>query len=109
MFHMLTTFDLKPGLSIDQFRQSLDKFTAHLREADLVQSTGPIGKRQRHEIMDTDSERNHEYYFIMSFQDRDQRDRAVEQVLRHEEPSESFHSAVYLSVHDPIFTCWADL
>jgi hypothetical protein len=109
MFYMLTIFDLKPGVSIDEFRNSLDEFTLHLREADLLQSTGPIGKRQRHEIMDTDSERDHEFCFTMSFRDRAQCDLAVEHVLRHEEPTESIHGAVYSSVHDPIFTCWEDL
>ncbi len=109
MFHMLTFFDLKPGKSIDEFRQSLAEFTAHLSEIDLVQSTGPIGRRQRHEVMDTDDERDHEYYFTLSFRDRAQCDRAVEHILRNEEPAESIHNAVYSSVEDPIFTCWEDL
>ena len=109
MFHMLTFFDLKPGISIDEFRRSLAEFTAHLSEIELVQSTGPIGRRQRHEIMDTDSERDHEYYFIVSFRDRAQCDRAVEYILRHEEPADSIHNAVYSGVQEPIFTCWEDL
>lgn len=109
MFHMLTFFDLRPGLSIDEFRVSLDHFTAHLREIDLVQSMGPIGRRQRHEVMDTDAERDHEYYFTLSFRDRAQCDRSVEYVLRLEEPAESLHEAVYSGVRDPVFTCWEDL
>jgi len=109
MFHMLTTFDLKPGVSIDDFREYLSRFTVHLREADLVESTGSVGRRQRHEIMDTDSERNHEYCFTVSFRDRAQCDLAVEHVLRHEEPTESIHGAVYSRVYSPIFTCWEDL
>ncbi|MBW2418762.1 MAG: hypothetical protein JRH19_09465 [Deltaproteobacteria bacterium] len=112
MFHMLTFFDLETGNSIDEFRASLAEFTAHLGEIDLVQSTGPIGRRQRHEVMDTDGERDHEYYFTLSFRDRAQCDRAVEYVLRHEEPGESLHNAVYSGVSgapEPIFTCWEDL
>ncbi len=109
MFRMLSCFDLKPEISMDGFRQSLADFTAHLREIDLVDSTGPIGRRQRHEIMDTDSERDHEYYFITSFRDRAQCDRAVEYILRHNEPVESIHKSVYSSVKNPIFICWEDL
>ena len=109
MFHMLTCFNLKPGISIDEFRRSLANWTAHLRDLDLARSTGPIGRRQRHPIMDTDNERHHEYYFIVSFRDRLQCDRAVERLLRHEEPEESLHKAVYSSVKDEIFICWEDL
>ena len=94
---------------MDGFRQSLTDFTAHLGEIELVHSTGPIGRRQRHEVMDTDSERDHEYYFITSFRDRPQCDRSVEYILRHTEPAESIHRAVYSSVKDPIFICWEDL
>lgn len=109
MFHMLTCFNLKPGISIDEFRQSLADLTAHLRDIELVHSTGPIGRRQRDTIMDTDSERDHEYYFIVSFRDRAQCDRAVEYILPHKEPAESIHKAVYSSVKDEIFICWEDL
>jgi hypothetical protein len=59
--------------------------------------------------MDTDRERNHEYFFIMSFRDRAQCDRAVDYIYRHAEPAEPIHKAVYLSIVDPIFICWEDL
>ena len=109
MFHMLTFFDLEPEISIEEFRQALAEFTARLGQMDLIHSTGPIGRRQRHEVMDTDGERNHEYYFVLSFRDRAQCDRAVELIFRHEEPEETIHNAVSSIVHEPIFTCWEDL
>ena len=109
MFHMLTCFNLNPEISINQFRQSLADFSAHLKEIDLVHSTGPVGRRQSDTIMDTDTERDHEYYVIVSFRDRAQCDRAVEYVLPHKEPVESIHKAVYSTVKDPIFICWEDL
>ena len=109
MFHMLTCFNLNPEISIDQFCQSLADFSAHLKEIDLVHSTGPVGRRQSDTIMDTDTERDHEYYVIVSFRDRAQCDRAVEYVLPHKEPVESIHKAVYSTVKDPIFICWEDL
>lgn len=109
MFHMLTCFNLVPETTINQFRRALVNFTEHMTGIDLVDSMSPIGRRQRHEVMDTDSERDHEYFFIMSFRDRAQCDRAVEYIYRHEEPAESIHKAVYSSVADPIFICWEDL
>ena len=106
MFHMLTCFNLEPDLSIDEFGRSLARFTSHMKGVDLVHSAGEIGRRQRHPIMDTDGERDHEYFFIMSFRDRAQCDRAVEYVLPHKEPVESIHKAVYSTVKDRIFIFW---
>jgi len=109
MFHMLSCFNLKPEFSVAEFRQSVAEFTSNLENIDLVQSTGPIGRRQSNTIMDTDNERDHEYFFIMSFRDRAQCDRAAEYVFSHEEPGESIHKSVYAMVADPIFICWEDI
>ena len=81
MFHMLTCFNLKDEISIAEFGDSLARFSSHLVSLDLLHETGPIGRRQRHPIMDTDSERDHEYFFIMSFRDRAQCDEAVKHIL----------------------------
>ena len=109
MFHMLTCFNLKPEVTIREFSQAIADLTKHLKEREFVHSTGPIGRRQSDTILDTDSERDHEYFFIMSFRDRAQCDRSVEYFLPHEEPGESIHNAVLSKVKDPIFTCWEDL
>ena len=109
MFHMLTCFNLKPEFSIADFRVSVENLTNHMRGIDLVHSTGPTGRRQSDTIMDTDSERNHEYFFIMSFRDREQCDNAVDYLLPHEEPGESIQKEVYSKVKDQIFICWEDL
>lgn len=109
MFHMLTCFNLKPDYSIDEFRDSVANLTNHMRGVDLVHSSGPVGRRQSDTIMDTDTERHHEYFFIMSFRDREQCDNAVNYLLPHEEPGESIHKAVYSKVTDQIFICWEDL
>jgi hypothetical protein len=87
---MLTCFNLKPDFTLDDFRQAIVTFTEHMKDSDLVDSTGPIGRRQSDTIMDTDNERNHEYF-------------------PHEEPAESIHNAVYSKVRDQIFICWEDL
>ena len=109
MFHMLTCFNLKPKVSVDDFRHALTRFMSHMETMDLAQSMGPIGRRQTDTIMDTDSERDHEYFFIMSFKDRGQCDRAVEYVTPHKEPAESIHKAVYAGIKDAIFICWEDI
>jgi hypothetical protein len=109
MFHMLSCFNLTPSVSIDEFRRALVDLTTHLKDRNLVDSTGPVGRRQSNTIMDTDDERDHEYFVIMSFQDRAQCDRSVEYMYRHEEPAESVHEAVYSKVADPVFICWEDL
>lgn len=109
MFRMLTCFNLNPENTIEEFQAALEKFSSHMEKIDLVHSTGATGRRQRDTIMDTDEERDHEFFFIMSFRDRAQCDRAVEYILPHDEPGESIHHAVYAKVRDPIFICWEDL
>lgn len=109
MFHMLTCFDLKPGIEIAAFRSAYLEFVGYMHEIDLVETTGPIGQRQSDTIMDTDSERDHEYFVTMSFRDRAQVDAAVDHLLPHEEPAEAAHKAVYSKVQNQIFICWQDL
>ena len=109
MFHMLTCFDLASNATISAFEQSLSEFTTHMKNLDLVHSTGRIGRRQRHPIMDTDSERDHEFFFIMSFRDREQCDQAVDYIMPREEPGEPVHKAMYLQIENPVFICWEDL
>jgi hypothetical protein len=109
MFHMLTCFNLEDGVSIEEFRASLTKFIEHMSAIDLVDSMGPIGRRHHHPIMDTDTERDHEYFFVISFRDRAQCDRSVDYIAPHTEPADSIHTAVYTKVADPIFICWEDL
>ena len=109
MFHMLTCFNLKPEFSIEAFQHDLDRFSAELVESGLLQATGPIGRRQRHPVMDTDDERNHEYFFIMSFADRHQCDLAVARIYPGDSAFESGHQSVLSAVVDPIFICWEDV
>jgi hypothetical protein len=106
---MLTCINLDPDVSIDEFQQCLDKFTAHQLESDLIHCTGPIGRRQRDTIMDTDDERDHDYFFIMSFRDRDQCDRAIACISRHEEPGDSIHGALFSKIKDQVFIAWEDI
>ena len=109
MFHMLTCFNLKPGFQIDEFRKAAADFTTHMKDRQLVLSMSPIGRRQSDTILDTDDERDQEYFFIMSFQNRAQSDLAVEAILSREKPGVSIHNDVNSMITDHIFTCWEDL
>ncbi len=109
MFHMLSCFDLESSSTIDEFQQSLTRFVAHLRERDAVVSVGAIGRRQKHPIMDTDNERSQEFYFILSFRDRNQCDHAVSLIAPHQEPEESIHIAVTSRMTNGVFICWEDV
>ncbi len=109
MFHMLSCFNLKSGVMINDFRKSLDVLDKHLRDLDLIDSTGNIGRRKRHRIMDTDDERDHEYFFVMTFRDLAQCDRSIEYVYAEEEPGLSMHRAVWHKVDNPVFICWEDI
>ena len=106
---MLTCFNLEAAATVDEFSAKLAEFSSHMQGLGLLESTGPVGRRQRHPIMDTDDERDHEYFFIMSFADREQCDRAVEQIQSQEEPGDSIHKAVYVEISDPVFICWEDI
>jgi hypothetical protein len=80
-----------------------------MKSLDLVADSGPVGRRQSDTPMDTDDERNHEYFAIMSFRDRAQVDAAYAYIMKHVELGESSHSSVYERVENPVFICWQDL
>ncbi len=109
MFHMLTCFDLEPDVEIGAFRAAYSDFVAYMQGIDLVARTGPIGQRQSDTPMDTDGERDHEYFVIMSFRDRAQVDAAYAQFLLHQGPTKSVHNAVQSMMQKPIFICWQDI
>jgi uncharacterized protein YrzB (UPF0473 family) len=106
---MLTCFDLKPGILLEEFKQSLEGYTAHMHELDLVENNGPIGLRQSDTIMDTDDERKQEYFVLMNFRDREQSDNAVDYIKLHQEPGDTIHKGVYSKVQNQIFICWQDI
>ncbi len=109
MFHMLSCFKLKPGEDIATFAAAYAEFVETMQALDLVVATGPIGKRQNETPMDTDDERDHEYFVVMTFRDRAQVDAAYAHIERHFGPGDEAHDAVYTRVTDPVFICWQDL
>ena len=109
MFYMLTCFDLKPDVTIEEFSRSVEIYGQHMQEKSLTRSMGSIGERQRDTIMDTDDERDHEYFFITTFVDRAQCDQAVNYIMRHEDPGDCIHKEVYSKVQNQIFICWQNI
>jgi hypothetical protein len=111
MFRMLTCFDLKPEFTLDDFQQSLDNYTEHMRSLDLVEDRSPIGLRQSDTILDTDNERKHKYFMFMHFRDRVQSDKAVDYMRshKHKKPGDSSHKEVYSMAQNLIFICWQDI
>jgi len=109
MFHMLSCFDLKAGITIEQFQTSNDRFLAQMQSMGLVQSAGSIGRRNRHPIMDTDQTRNQQYFYIMTFLDEDQCNRAVDRIFSHSEPDDAAHNEIIQIIENQTFICWEDI
>jgi len=87
---------LKAGITIEQFQKSNDLFVEHMQAKELVHSVGTIGRRNRHPIMDTDSNRDQEYFYIMTFLDEDQCNRAVD-------------LSIINKIENQTFICWEDI
>ena len=109
MFQMLSCFNLKDDVSVQVFNAALSRFSIHMRDIGLIHSTGPIGERQSNTPMDTDVERDHRYFFVTTFEDRAQCDRAYAYIKSRPEPSDAAHHVVYSLVENPIFICWQEV
>ena len=108
MFQMHTCFDLSPNVRIEDFKIALERFSSFMQANGLIIDTGPVMQRCRHPIMDTDEERTHQYFFVMSFTDRSQCDAAVQHIQSADPGSDPVHRAIYEDIIHPIFTCWVD-
>ena len=109
MFHMLSCFNLDPDEDIETFGEAYSLFVEEMKNIDLVESSGPIGRRQNNTPMDTDDTRDHQYFVVMSFRDRAQVDAAYDHIMQHVGTADAAHDAVYTRVQDPVFICWQDL
>lgn len=108
MIHMLSRFDLKPGIDPATFQAHYDAFFEQMRAAGLAERTGKVGRREADTPMDTDDDNTQTHYVVMSFKDRDQMDRAYEHIVGSDERSRSAHPAVHRSITNSVFTCWRD-
>lgn len=108
MLHMYSSFNLRAGACLDDYRAAVAEFSDLMKAKDLLVDTGPILTRCRHPIMDTDEQRDHEYFFVMTFRDRKQCDAAVEHIKTVNPESDALHRAIQDDIVDPVFTCWME-
>lgn len=108
MLHLHSSFDLAGEVTLEEYRAALAEFSAVMQARGLLVATGPILERCRHPVMDTDEERGHQYFFVMSFADREQCDAAVQHIQSADPGSDPAHRAIYKDIINPIFSCWAD-
>ena len=108
MFHMLSCFNLDNETPTHAFQASLTAFKHYMQEQDLLSSVGQLGRRCRDTPMDTDAERDLEYYFVMTFRDRRQCDAAYD-FIDNDSASHTSHTEVISSVKNAVFICWEDI
>ena len=109
MIHMLSRFDLKPGVDLRVFQSSYKAFCEQMQAKGLLVETGKIGRRVSDTPMDTDANLAPEYYSVMSFRDRQQLDAAYAYIEGLNAQDKVDHVAVSGAVLGPVFTCWRDL
>jgi len=74
----------------------------------LLHSQGAVGRHYSNTRMDTDDERKQRWFFVSTFNDKLQCEKAYEYVAKGEEPCVSLHKAVVARMHNGIFSCWED-
>ena len=109
MFHMLSCFDLAPDENLETFTRSYRIFVEEMQAIDLVVDSSPVGQRQSDTPMDTDGERQHQYFTVMTFRDRGQVDAAYAHIEKHFGPADAAHDQVYSRFANPVFICWQDI
>ena len=109
MIHMLSRFDLKPEIAIDQFQKNYAEFCETMQTKGLIVETGKIGVRETDTPMDTDEEQAPMYYSVMTFRDRQQLDDAYAYIASLDHSAKPEHVLVSDAVMNPVFTCWRDV
>lgn len=110
MIHMLSKFDLNTQTSFGEFEHRYLRFVAAIRDLDLIESAGSIGRRVSDTPMDTAGDQEPEFLTLMSFRDRAQLDAAYEYLLSANDGSGAkiSHNDVFSLVANPVFICWQD-
>ena len=107
MVHLLSAVKLKPSVSSTAFAEAIRQLSASLEQRQLLSTTGPIGKRFPHPIMDTD-EADLNTLFVMSFESRAQLEEAVAHMAGSEDLSAHTHRQLWGQLESYRFTCWED-
>ena len=107
MVHLLSAVKLKSSVSATAFAEAIRQLSASLEQQRLLTTTGPIGKRFPHPIMDTD-EADLDSFFILSFENRAQLEEAVAHMTGSEDLSADKHRQLWDQLDSYRFTCWED-
>ena len=107
MVHLLSAVKLKPSVTAATFAETVRQLSASLEQQQLLSTTGPIGKRFPHPIMDTD-EADLDIFFVMSFESRAQLEEAVTHMTGSEDLSSETHRQLWDQLDSYRFTCWED-
>ena len=90
MVHLLSAVKLKPSVTAATFAETVRQLSASLEQQQLLSTTGPVGKRFPHPIMDTDQP-DLGTFFVMSFESRAQLEEAVTHMTSSEGLSSETH------------------
>ena len=107
MVHLLSAVKLKPSVTAATFAETIRQLSASLEQQQLLSTTGLIGNRFPHPIMDTD-EADLDTFFIMSFESRAQLEEAVAHMTGSEDLSADTHRQLWGQLDSYRFTCWED-
>lgn len=108
MQYMLAVFNLRPGTAVDDFDRSLRAFENRMRSFDLVQCVGPLSRRCRDTLLDTD-ERGQQFGFVTCFRDPGQTRRAIDYLESAHGRRDASHAALHAMIQDAVFSFWEEL
>ncbi len=106
--HLLSAFDLRSGQHEESFVEAYRVFVQELYDADLIIDARPMGRRVSDTPMDTDEERAHQFFTILTFRDRAHMDAAYAHIEARMRAVTGEHAAMYACTANQIFTCWQD-
>ena len=107
MVHLLSAVKLKSSVLAAAFAKAIRELSASLERQQLLTTTGPIGKRFPHPIMDT-GEADLDTFFVMSFESGAQLEEAVARMTGSEDLSAETHRQLWGQLDSYRFTCWED-
>jgi len=108
MIHMLSSFEIKPGEDEAAFKAAYAGFVDDLLKDDLIVSSSPVGTRVSDTPMDTDDDRAHTHFSVMSFRDRKQLDHAYAYLTHRRGEATGSHHDMYARITNSVFLCWQD-
>ena len=109
MFHMLSSFNLIPGIAPKNFAVQYDAFVAEMKALGLVAGSSPVGLRHPESGLDTDESHQRQFFAVMHFEDRAQSERAYDWIAERNQPTDQSHRALFSLCTEMVFTAWEDV